>query len=106
MGELQYVSVNGTIVSGGQMVPPHHSFAHLPPLLRELLPSPICTDAMGMGKAGEGKGREAKLSFPSLSPHVDIAVRDGQVKAVPATELHPNSILQTSQAIQTPMQIL
>lgn len=53
LDELQYGSVNGTTVSGGQMVP--HSFAHPPSHLRGLLSSPVCTDAMGIEKVEKGK---------------------------------------------------
>lgn len=52
----------------------------------------------------EKQGGQAKLSIsiPTWRP----CSQDGQTKAVPATALHTNSIPQTNQAIQTPMQVL
>lgn len=75
LDELQHVSVNGTIVSGGQMVPTSQLCASPNPPEGA---APLPSHAMGMEKAGEGKGTEAKLSFPSPSPHADLAVRMGR----------------------------
>lgn len=66
-------------LSQGDRWSPHHSFVHPPSCLRELLPPQSALTQWAWRKAGEGKGREAKLSFPSPSPH-DLAVWRGRWK--------------------------